>query len=151
MFTALVFGMSSGVVYLLVRRWLPHGRLDGVTYGALLSSSLRLASTHCGRATRTSTSWGWDGRCGVRSSVIVHAVVLVAVALAAIPSCASALVDMAVRQPYVWGRHRLPTPKRVCVQADRHRFDRLKSAQQDPSSRKRDTVQMKTSVSAQSR
>jgi hypothetical protein len=35
-FTALFFGMSSGVVYLMLRRWLPRGRLGGLTYGALL-------------------------------------------------------------------------------------------------------------------
>ncbi len=33
-FAALFFGMSSGVVYLLIRRWLPRGRLGGLTYGA---------------------------------------------------------------------------------------------------------------------
>lgn len=35
-FTALFFGPLSAVVYLLIRRWLPPGRLGGLAYGALL-------------------------------------------------------------------------------------------------------------------
>lgn len=35
-FTALLFGMASGVLYLLIRRWLPAGRLGGLVYGLLL-------------------------------------------------------------------------------------------------------------------
>ena len=35
-FAALFFGLASGVIYLLIRRWLPTGRLGGLTYGALL-------------------------------------------------------------------------------------------------------------------
>jgi len=35
-FTALFFGLATGVLYLLVRRWLPTGRLGGLTYGTLL-------------------------------------------------------------------------------------------------------------------
>jgi hypothetical protein len=35
-FTALFFGLATGVVYMLVRRWLPAGRLGGLAYGALL-------------------------------------------------------------------------------------------------------------------
>lgn len=35
-FTALFFGLATGIVYVLVRRWLPAGRVGGLTYGALL-------------------------------------------------------------------------------------------------------------------
>ena len=35
-FTALFFGLATGIVYVLVRRWLPAGRLGGLAYGALL-------------------------------------------------------------------------------------------------------------------
>ncbi len=35
-FVALFFGGSSGAIYVLVRRWLPRGRLGGVALGALL-------------------------------------------------------------------------------------------------------------------
>jgi len=35
-FTALFFGLATGIVYMLVRRWLPDGRLGGLAYGALL-------------------------------------------------------------------------------------------------------------------
>ncbi len=35
-FTGLFFGLATGVLYLVVRRWLPEGRLGGLTYGALL-------------------------------------------------------------------------------------------------------------------
>lgn len=41
-FTALFFGAASGALYVLLRRWLPRGRMGGVTYGALL---LVLAAT----------------------------------------------------------------------------------------------------------
>ncbi len=36
LFTALFFGLATGIVYMLVRRWLPAGRLGGLAYGALL-------------------------------------------------------------------------------------------------------------------
>lgn len=35
-FVALFFGLATGVLFLLIRRWLPGGRLGGLTYGALL-------------------------------------------------------------------------------------------------------------------
>jgi hypothetical protein len=35
-FTGLFFGLAAGAAYLLVRRWLPGGRLGGLTYGVLL-------------------------------------------------------------------------------------------------------------------
>jgi hypothetical protein len=33
---ALIFGLATGILYMLVRRWLPGGRLGGLVYGALL-------------------------------------------------------------------------------------------------------------------
>jgi hypothetical protein len=35
-FTAVFLGTASGVVFLLIRRWLPSGRLGGLAFGALL-------------------------------------------------------------------------------------------------------------------
>lgn len=35
-FTGLFFGGASGLLYLLVRRWLPSGRLGGLAFGGLL-------------------------------------------------------------------------------------------------------------------
>jgi len=35
-FTALFFGLASGMVYLLLHRWLPGGWAGGLAYGALL-------------------------------------------------------------------------------------------------------------------
>ena len=35
-FTALFFGLATGIIYMLVRRWLPAGRLGGLAYGGLL-------------------------------------------------------------------------------------------------------------------
>jgi hypothetical protein len=35
-FTGLFFGLATGVLYLLVRRWLPGGRLGGLAFGTLL-------------------------------------------------------------------------------------------------------------------
>ncbi|MEY2475400.1 MAG: hypothetical protein QOG87_715 [Actinomycetota bacterium] len=36
LFTALFFGLASGLLYMLIRRWLPAGRLGGLLCGALL-------------------------------------------------------------------------------------------------------------------
>lgn len=35
-FTGLFFGLATGALYLLIRRWLPPGRLGGLAYGMLL-------------------------------------------------------------------------------------------------------------------
>jgi hypothetical protein len=35
-FTGLFFGLATGTLYLLLRRWLPAGRAGGLAYGALL-------------------------------------------------------------------------------------------------------------------
>jgi len=35
-FTGLFFGLASGALYLVIRRWLPPGRLGGLAYGILL-------------------------------------------------------------------------------------------------------------------
>lgn len=35
-FTGLFFGLATGALYLLVRRWLPGGRLGGLSFGGLL-------------------------------------------------------------------------------------------------------------------
>ena len=35
-FTGLFFGLATGALYLIVRRWLPPGRLGGLAYGMLL-------------------------------------------------------------------------------------------------------------------
>jgi hypothetical protein len=35
-FTALFFGAATGALYVLIRRWLPSGRLGGLAYGLLL-------------------------------------------------------------------------------------------------------------------
>jgi hypothetical protein len=35
-FTALFFGMGTAALYLLIRRWLPRGRLGGLAFGAVL-------------------------------------------------------------------------------------------------------------------
>lgn len=35
-FTGLFFGLASGALYLLLRHWLPSGRLGGLAYGGLL-------------------------------------------------------------------------------------------------------------------
>lgn len=34
--TALFFGLPTGILYLLIRRWLPDGRVGGLVYGLLL-------------------------------------------------------------------------------------------------------------------
>jgi len=35
-FTGLFFGLATGALYLVIRRWLPPGRLGGLAYGMLL-------------------------------------------------------------------------------------------------------------------
>jgi hypothetical protein len=36
LFTGFFFGLATGALYVLIRRWLPAGRLGGLVYGALL-------------------------------------------------------------------------------------------------------------------
>jgi hypothetical protein len=36
LFTGLIFGVASGALFLLIRRWLPAGRLGGLAFGGLL-------------------------------------------------------------------------------------------------------------------
>ena len=36
LFNGIFFGLASGLAYVLIRRWLPAGRLGGLAFGALL-------------------------------------------------------------------------------------------------------------------
>ena len=36
LFTALFFGLATGALYVLIRRWLPRGRVGGLAFGGLL-------------------------------------------------------------------------------------------------------------------
>ncbi len=81
-FTALFFGMSSGVVYLLVRRWLPHGRLGGLTYGALLLvvAATRIDPLRAGNPDFDIVGPGWLAVLVFGTLVIVHGMLVAAVA-----------------------------------------------------------------------
>jgi hypothetical protein len=62
-FTGLFFGLATGVLYLLVRRWLPAGRANGLAYGALLLVVAGTRLEPCVQTTLTST---WSDQAGCR-------------------------------------------------------------------------------------
>lgn len=81
-FAALFFGMSSGVVYLLIRRWLPRGRLGGLTYGALLLvvAATRIDPLRAGNPDFDIVGPGWLAVAVFGALVIVHGMLVAAVA-----------------------------------------------------------------------
>ena len=81
-FTALFLGAPTGALYLLVRRWLPRGRLGGVAYGGLL---LVLASTRVEPLRAENPDFdivgpGWVSVVAFTALVLVHGMLVAAVA-----------------------------------------------------------------------
>ena len=64
-FTALFLGLTSGVLYLLLRPWLPVGRMGGIVYARCCWSSPAPGSSRSAGRTPTST---WSAPAGCRSS-----------------------------------------------------------------------------------
>ena len=81
-FTALFLGGGSGVLYLLVSRWLPRGRLGGLAFGALL---LVLAATRVEPLRADNEAFGlvgpgWLAALVFAALVLLHGTVVAALA-----------------------------------------------------------------------
>ena len=81
-FTALFFGLATGALYLLIRRWLPAGRLGGVTFGAVL---LVIAATRIEPLRRDNPDFdivgpGWLSVVVFAALVVAHGMAVAAVA-----------------------------------------------------------------------
>lgn len=81
-FTALFFGIASGVVYLLIRRWLPAGRLGGLTFGALLLvlAATRLEPLRSDNADFDLVGPGWLAATAFGLLVVLHGMLVAALA-----------------------------------------------------------------------
>jgi hypothetical protein len=81
-FTALFFGLFSGLVYVLLHRWLPAGRAGGLAYGVLL---LVVAGTRLEPLRRDNPDFdlvgpGWLAVAGFAALVVFHGVLVAALA-----------------------------------------------------------------------
>jgi hypothetical protein len=81
-FTALFLGLGSGVLYLLLRPWLPVGRMGGVVYGALL---LVVAGSRLEPLRRANPDFdlvgpGWVSVAGFAALVLLHGMLVAALA-----------------------------------------------------------------------
>ncbi|HEX2698630.1 MAG TPA: hypothetical protein VHM89_00295 [Acidimicrobiales bacterium] len=81
-FVALFFGTASGVVYLVIRRWLPRGRLGGLTYGAVLlvAAATRLDPLRADNPDFDLVGPGWLAVVVFGALVVVHGMLVAAVA-----------------------------------------------------------------------
>ena len=82
LFVALFFGFASGVLYLLLRRWLPRGRAGGLAYGVLL---LAIAATRLDPLRAENPDFdivgpGWVAVVVFGALVILHGMVVAALA-----------------------------------------------------------------------
>ena len=81
-FTALFFGFATGVLYLVIRRWLPPGRWGGSAFGALL---LVVAATRVEPLRGDNPDFdivgpGWVAIAAFASLVVVHGMLVAAIA-----------------------------------------------------------------------
>lgn len=81
-FTGLFFGLASGTLYLLLRRWLPGGRLGGLAYGVLL---LVIAATRIDPLRAENPDFdivgpGWLGVVVFAALVVTHGMLVAALA-----------------------------------------------------------------------
>jgi hypothetical protein len=81
-FVALFFGLATGALYLLIRRWLPDGRLGGVVYGLLL---LVLVATRVDPLRADNPDFdivgpGWAAVLVFGALVVVHGMLVAAIA-----------------------------------------------------------------------
>jgi hypothetical protein len=104
-FTGLFIGAVSEAACLLVRRWLPAGRVGGVAFGVLLLvlAGTRVEPLRPGNLDFDLVGPGWVSVAAFaawrdRRSVTAGRVVLALVALAALPGFASAVVDILGRR-----------------------------------------------------
>ncbi|MGH2916982.1 MAG: hypothetical protein ACRDLS_00035 [Solirubrobacteraceae bacterium] len=81
-FAALFLGLASGVLYMLIRRWLPDGRLGGLTYGMLL---LVIAATRIDPLRADNPDFdivgpGWVAASTLGALVLLHGMLVAALA-----------------------------------------------------------------------
>jgi hypothetical protein len=81
-FTGLFVGLVTGVLYLLVRRWLPAGRAAGPAYGALLLvvAGTRLDPLRPGNPDFDLVGPGWVSVAAFATLVVFHGVLVAALA-----------------------------------------------------------------------
>jgi hypothetical protein len=81
-FTGLFVGLITGVLYLLVRRWLPTGRAGGLAYGALLLvvAGTRLDPLRPGNPDFDLVGPGWVSVAAFATLAVFHGVLVAALA-----------------------------------------------------------------------
>lgn len=81
-FAALFFGFATGAIYLLIRRWLPGGRLGGLTFGALLLvlAGTRIEPLRPGNLDFDIVGPGWVAVVVFGSLVVLHGMLVAALA-----------------------------------------------------------------------
>ena len=82
LFNGIFFGLASGFAYVLIRRWLPAGRLGGLAFGALL---LVLAATTIDPLRADNPDFdivgpGWLAAAAFGTLVLVHGMAVAAIA-----------------------------------------------------------------------
>jgi hypothetical protein len=81
-FTAIFAGLLTGPLYLLIRRWLPRGRLGGLAYGALLLAVLatRVDPLRAGNTDFELVGPGWLAAAAFGTLVLLHGMLVAALA-----------------------------------------------------------------------
>jgi hypothetical protein len=81
-FTGLFFGLVTGALYLLLRRWLPAGRAGGLAYGALLLvvAGTRLDPLRPGNPDFDLVGPGWVSVAAFATLVVFHGMLVAALA-----------------------------------------------------------------------
>lgn len=81
-FAALFFGLATGAIYLLIRRWLPSGRLGGLSYGALLLvlAGTRIEPLRPGNRDFDIVGPGWLAVAVFGALVVLHGMLVAALA-----------------------------------------------------------------------
>jgi hypothetical protein len=82
LFTGVFAGLSTGLLYLLVRRWLPDGRAGGLVYGALLLvlAGTRLDPLRPGNPDFDLVGPGWVAVAAFTALAVFHGVLVAALA-----------------------------------------------------------------------
>jgi hypothetical protein len=81
-FTGLFVGLATGILYLLLHRWLPAGRTGGLTYGALLLviAGTRIDPLRPGNPDFDLVGPGWASVLAFTGLVVFHGVLVAALA-----------------------------------------------------------------------
>ncbi len=79
---ALIFSLPTGILYVLVRRWLPGGRLGGLVYGALLFVvvATRLEPLRADNPDFDIVGPGWVAATAFGTLVLLHGMLVAALA-----------------------------------------------------------------------